>query len=135
MVTLAARPEIERAKSVLRPFLRMNYALPGLVGAERFASAFGRTPNPAGVVLQALSQEPNSNDLCKILSGPIGELALKELAIEFPGWGLVFQLLPVAAQAICQQKNGMSISPVVAFGAFLLGAWLVLLAISPERRT
>jgi len=135
MVTLITRPEVNRAKSVLRPFLQLNPGLPALVRAEHLAGAFGRTPNPTGVAIQALSQEPNSGDLCQILASPVGQFALQELAVEFPPpWGLVFQFLPVAAQAICRERSGqLAVSPALALGALLLGAWFVLYAVSGKK--
>ncbi len=104
--------------------------LPALVRAEHFAAMVGRYPNTIGVVVQALQQEPNSTELCQLLNSPLGQAALNALALEFPGWGLVFQLLPLAAEAICKERNPQSNHMAVAVGAVALGVGLILVALS-----
>ncbi len=97
--------QLNQALMLVRPFIQRNPGLPSSVAAERFAGMLGRVPNPTGLVGQVLRGEPNSADLCQLLASPIGQTATAALGWEFPQWRLVFQLLPTAANAICQDSS------------------------------
>ncbi len=126
--------ELNEALTLIRPFIQRNPGLPSAVAAERFAGMLGRDPDPAGLVAQVLRDEPHSADFCQLLASPIGQTAMAAFAFEFPQWRLVFQVLPTAANAICQDRRQQPNGATAGLGALALGLCLVLYAWSVSRK-
>ena len=121
--------QLNRALTLVRPFLHRNPWLPSSVAAEQFAGMLGREPNPAALVAQVLRGEPNTADLCQLLASPLGQAALTALGFEFPQWRFVFQALPIAANAICEERRQQS-NAVVGIGTLALVLALILYVVS-----
>jgi hypothetical protein len=117
--------EVHQAKTAVRIFLAKNPRLhPALSPAYL-------TGDPKAAVSAALQQDQNSSQLCDLISSPVGQLALQTLLIEMPQWRLVIELLPVAAQGLCQdRRQGAS---QTGFGAALMVAGLGLLVYALKR--
>jgi hypothetical protein len=102
-----APTEVQLAKSTLRAFLQSQPLLHARAQEARIAAAAGWAEadySPA-VVAEALGGHPESNELCQLITSPVGQLALQALTFEFPGWKLVFDLLPLSAQALCAERQ------------------------------
>ncbi len=125
-----ATPELDRATAIVRQFLYRYPDLHARVRYEEFARFAGRDPNPQGIVQQALRADVSSSNVCTVIASPIGQVAVLALRLEFPGWGLVFDLLPVAAQAICAERRQESTMVAVSGIALFAGVCLVLYALS-----
>lgn len=125
-----ASPELLRAMAVVRPFLRERPQLHGRVLYAQVAKARGlQQYDPQAVVLQALRQEPPASGLCGLLASPLGQVALDALALEFPGWGIVFDLLPPAAKLICTERRQATAQTIFGSATFAAGIGLVIYAL------
>src|SRR5438094_10303555 len=120
-----APQEVQKAKTAIRVFQARNPMLHPAVGW------LARATDPRAVVVDALRQQPNASQLCALITSPVGRLALQALKIEAPEWRLVFDLLPVAAQAIC--PKGREGAAQQAVGAGLMVAGVGLLAYALKR--
>ena len=127
-----APAEFELVKSTLRVFLRSQPLLHARTQEARIAGVAGwaAADYSQAVVTQALTSQPNSNELCQLLSSDIGQLALQALSFEFPGWKLIFDLLPVAAQAVCQQRRQGAAQTTAGASLMMAGVGLILYALS-----
>ena len=108
--------------------------MPAIVRAEQFARFVGRDPDPVARVSDALRQSNDANELCQLLASPLGRVAIKMLALEFPTWGIVLDILPVAAQAICSERTErQSLPQLIGMGALAAGAILIFKALSGRQ--
>lgn len=127
-------PELAAAVARVRPFVQRNPYLPAVVQAEQLARFVGRDPDPVRRVSEALRLADDANEVCQLLASPLDQLALKMLALEFPTWGIVFDILPVAAQAICsEQTESQSLPKVIGIGALVAGAILIFSAFQQRQ--
>jgi|GEM_PF-4217913 len=130
-----APAEFQLAKSALRVFLRGDPLLHARAQQARIASAsrWVEAQEPQAVVAQALRNQPNSDQLCQLLNSPVGQLALQALAFEFPGWKLVFDLLPAAAEAVCAERRQGRQQTTAGAALMVAGVGLIALALFGKK--
>jgi hypothetical protein len=126
-----APAEFQLAKSTLRVFLRSQPLLHARTQEARIAGVAGwaAADYSQAVVTQALVSQPNSNELCQLLTSDIGQLTLQALSFEFPGWKLVFDLLPIAAQGLCEQRRQGAAQTSAGASLMLAGVGLIVYAL------
>jgi hypothetical protein len=61
--------------------------------------------DPKRMILEAIKAHESRDALCAALTGPYAQVALASLAWLFPQWRPAFQVLVLAGQVYCQERD------------------------------